>query len=507
MIPSLEAYQLIAEDNLWISILPEITIAVLALAILVLDLTLPPHRRKWLGPLAAAGIVTVSAGIVHALVQAPDPFGTWTTFNGMVRFSAMGEAMRLFFLAAGLVTCLLGSGFMTQRRQPQTEFIHTTLVLTAAFMLLSLSNHFVLLYICLETVTVGFYILVSYLRSQSRSLEGGLKYLILGALSSAIMLFGIVLLYGVGSDPSLVGSSGDPLLFDNLSHFLALNADHPLALTGIVLVLAGVAFKIGSVPFQIWIPDVYQGAPTPVTAFLAVASKAAGVFVLLNLLAGPFAAVHDILLPLLAAMAAVSMLYGNFAALGQRHIKRLLGLSGISHAGFLLMGLAASLTVPWAAYAVVFYLVTYLLASFGVFAVVQQVSGTADDRHGFQDYTGLMRKQPLLASALVVGLGSLAGIPPMGGFIAKLLLLIAAVQAGLLLLVGCAVLGVVLSIYYYFGWMRAAVFPPPASADPGTGEVSWIPPSLIQRIVLCVLTVLSVLIGLYQGELGSLLSN
>ena len=198
-----------------------------------------------------------------------------------------------------------------------------------------------------------------------------------------------------------------------------------------MLVLAGVAFKIGAVPFQIWIPDVYQGAPTPVTAFLAVASKAAGFAVLLILTQRVFAPYQGLVIPVLSIMAAATIIFGNLAALTQHNVKRLIGLSGVSHAGYLMIGVIAAYREPHAIGAIWFYLFAYLLASFAVFGVMAHVAGPNDADQELDHYADLARDQPFLAAILAIGLGSLAGIPPLAGFMGKLLIFVAAFKAGL----------------------------------------------------------------------------
>ncbi|MFQ3271401.1 MAG: NADH-quinone oxidoreductase subunit N, partial [Lentimonas sp.] len=349
----------------------------------------------------------------------------------------------------------------------------------------------------LEAVTIAFYVLVAYCRTSSLSLEAGLKYLILGALSSSILLFGIVLLYGIAGNPEMALSSGNSLSFDELGAFIVMHHDNLLVRVGAIMVVAGICFKIGAVPFQIWVPDVYQGAPTPVTAYLAIASKAAGFIVLLQLLTGPFIGLRDFMIPVLSFIAAATILFGNFTAVGQRNVKRLMGLSGIAHAGYLLVGVLAALTVPEAKYAVIFYLATYLLASFAVFGVMVHVADSDDANQELEDYENLARKRPFLGGVLTAGLGSLAGIPPLGGFIGKLFIFIAAYKAGLYGLLGISVLGVVISIYYYFGWVRTVYF-----SNPADGEVEAAKPLCIcDRVVLGGLVVATVLVGIFPGVL------
>jgi len=293
--------------------------------------------------------------------------------------------------------------------------------------------------------------------------------------------------------------------FTALSAFLAANPGNFLAQAGIVLVLAGVAFKIGAFPFQIWIPDVYQGAPTPVTAFLAVASKAAGFAVLLVLTLKAFAPYASLTVPLLGVLAAATIIFGNIAALTQHNVKRLIGLSGVSHAGFLLIGVIAAVSTPFALGAVYFYLAAYLLATFAVFGVMTHLAGVNDADQELEHYAGLARDNPFLATVLAVGLGSLAGIPPLAGFMGKLFVFIAAFKAGLYPLLAVAIVGVVISIYYYFGWIKAAFFEngraplPAGEADqrPARTFVSWYAGVTLGLLALC-----SVFLGFYQGSFG-----
>jgi NADH-quinone oxidoreductase subunit N len=374
---------------------------------------------------------------------------------------------------------------------------------------LAQSNHFVMLFVALETLTIGLYILVAYFRTSTASLEAGLKYLMMGALSSGMLLFGIVLLYGIAGNPTLPAHTTQSMNYAELSRFLAANPHNFVASLGIVLVLAGVAFKIGAFPFQIWVPDVYQGAPTPVTAFLAVASKAAGFAVLLGLCGpqGAFAPYAWLLTPVLSVMAVTTILFGNIAALTQHNVKRLIGLSGVSHAGFLLLGIIAARDTPLAVGAVYFYLYSYLIASFAVFGVMVHVAGVDDADQELDHYAGLGKESPFLAAVLAVGLGSLAGIPPLLGFVGKLFIFIAAFQAGHGTTLAIAIVGVVLSIYYYFGWIKAAFFEtwtPPAHAAPPrparTAVGFW------AGLTLGALALGSVVLGFYQGPLGHWLS-
>jgi NADH-quinone oxidoreductase subunit N len=498
-----ELLQAAADANQWSAIFPELALGCLALALLVLEVALPKTLHRIIPGVAIIGQLTL---LVCLLATFNAPYVGATTFNGLLHHSRDGQFLRVFFLLCSLLVSLLGTVALAKQRMPRIEFYHLVLVVSGAMMLLVQSNHFVMLFVALETVTVGFYILVSYFRGSALSLEAGLKYLIMGALSSAILLFGIVLLYGVAGNPALPAHTAHGMSFPELSRFLAANPHNYVAILGILLVLSGVAFKIGAFPFQIWIPDVYQGAPTPVTAFLAVASKAAGFAVLLTLVHNAFGPCAQVTVPMLTLMAAATLLFGNIAALTQHNVKRLIGLSGVAHAGFLLLGVVASMTVPLATGAVYFYLFAYLIASFAVFGVMQHVAGGNDAEQDLDHYAGLAKEQPFLALVLAIGLGSLAGIPPLVGFMGKLFIFIAAFQAGLYTLLGIAIIGVVISIYYYFGWIKAAFFET-WRAPLLEGETDDRPARTPVRwplgFALGVLALGTVVLGLYQGPLGA----
>ncbi len=499
---TLEAVKLAAADNLWGAIIPELLLGCVALLLLVAEIILPKKHHAYIPDIAIAGLLGTLVGLFinwnSALLGAE-------TFNGLLYHSAAGQVMRAFFMLAALLACVLARITLARQPMPRVEFFHILLVVTAAMMLLAQSNHFILTFVALETLTIGLYILVSYHRTSTASLEAGLKYLVMGALSSGLLLFGIVLLYGVAGNPTLRGYSDNPMLYRELARFLESNPDNFLASLGIVLVLSGVAFKIGAFPFQIWVPDVYQGAPTPVTAFLAVASKAAGFAVLLSLCGkdGAFAPYAWLTTPVLTALAAATLIFGNIAALTQHNVKRLIGLSGVSHAGFLLLGVVAAAGSHIATGAIYFYLFAYLIASFAVFGVMTHVAGADDADQSLDHYAGLAKESPFLATVLAVGLGSLAGIPPLAGFMGKMLVFISAYQAGARWLLAIAAAGVVVSIYYYFGWIKAAFFEtwtPPSDAAPA--RPARTPVTLFTGATLGALALASIVLGFYQGPIG-----
>ena len=493
----------VADTNLWWALGPEIVLGCTALALLVMEILLPKNQHRLIPQFALIAQVAVLAAVVWNFKSA------WqgeSLFGGLIQITEVSQIGRVFFLVSSILVTFLALICLPRSRMPRVEFYHLILVVTAAMMLLLESNHFVMLFVALETVTIGFYILVSYFRDNALTLEAGLKYLVLGALSSAIMLFGIVLLYGAVGKVVVNGVAHTGLEFPILAEFLRNNPDNFLAVAGALLVLGGVAFKIGAFPFQIWIPDVYQGAPTPVTAFLAVSSKAAGFGMLMLLVLTVFAPLHSILVPVLSLLAAATIIFGNLSALTQRNAKRLMGLSGVSHAGYLLIGVIAALTVPAAANAVWFYLFTYLLASMAVFGVMAYVAGENDADQELDHYEGLAKSHPFLAGILAVGVGSLAGIPPLAGFMGKLLLFVAAFQAHLYGLLAVAIIGVIISIYYYFGWIKSAYFeswrPAPTTESQPVARVITVP-SWAGAATLTALALATILLGFYQAPLSS----
>lgn len=498
---SLELLKAAADSNQWVAIMPEIVLGCAALFLLVIEIVLPKSQHRFI-PVAA--VLALGAVLVALIANFQTVWLGESTFAGLIRHTQAGQIARVFFVTSALLVCFIAGLVLPRSKLPRVEFYHIVLVITAAMMLLAQSDHFVMLFVALETITIGFYILVSYFRNNPLTLEAGLKYLVMGALSSAIMLFGIVLIYGaVGKVTGADGLVHTGFEFDTIATFLHAHPDNLLATVGAVLVLSGVAFKIGAFPFQIWIPDVYQGAPTPVTAFLAVASKAAGFAVLMTLVLNVFAPLQAVLVPLLSTLAAATLIFGNLSALTQRNAKRLMGLSGVSHAGFLLLGVVAALTVPWASGAVWFYLFTYMLASMAVFGVMAHLSGDDDTAADLDSYDRLAKERPLLGAVLAIGVGSLAGIPPLAGFMGKLLVFIAAFEAHLYGLLAIAIVCVVVSIYYYFGWIKAAWFetwrPEGDAATTSTRGV----PTFLSSVVLAFLALATVALGLFQAPLTS----
>ncbi|MGE3312694.1 MAG: NADH-quinone oxidoreductase subunit N [Limisphaerales bacterium] len=429
--------------NLWL-LGPEVVLVVLGLALLLLDGVVPGPRRRLLGH-ASAGLVAVLflfevSG--HGGLSEPG-----YAFDRMFVLDGLAIFFKALFLGAGVFVLLLAADLGDRLGSGVTEYFVLTLFALAGMLLAASANNFAVMYVALELITVSFYVLTGFQRSRIASLEAGVKYLLLGALSSAFMVYGMALCFG---------ASGT-MQFDELAAQSAELAETRLFQAGMLLVLGGLSFKVAVFPFQIWAPDVYEGAPAPTTAFLTIGSKAAGVVLLVRLLGGVIPELGLKWEPLLMSVAAISILFGSLCAIPQRSLKRLMGYSSIANGGFVLMGLAAMSKAGAAA--VLFYLAGYLftvLTAFLVVAVVVERLGTDD----LSALAGLHRRSPLLAASLAVSMISLAGVPPLAGFFGKFLVLKALVEQGASLpayyaLGGVAVLGVVISFWYYFGVLKA----------------------------------------------------
>jgi len=349
-------------------------------------------------------------------------------------------------------------------------------------------------FVALELVTITFYILVAFMRRNAGSLEAGAKYLILGALSTGFLVYGIAWVYG---------STGTMSLALIPQKMVGMENTVPL-LFGIALVLVALGFKVGAFPMQMWIPDVYQGAPTPTTAFLSVGSKAAGFILLIRFLT-PFLAdaspVRGQVLTILLILAAATLLYGNLAAIPQTNFKRLLAYSSIAHAGFLLLALAAWTNTATASVssieAVSFYLATYLIMTLGVFFVLGQIR-IHRDGEAITDFNGLGKSNPLLALAMTVLLAALAGVPLTAGFIGKFFVFQLAVGAGLWVALGVAVISAAAGFYYYFKTIRAIWWVDSQGASP-------IQLPIISKISIAALTLLTLFLGVYPAPILALL--
>ncbi|MGA2819579.1 MAG: NADH-quinone oxidoreductase subunit N [Anaerolineales bacterium] len=415
-----------------LALFPEIAILLLAVLVMALDLLLGSRGGRRLGQVTAAGLAIIFISSLFASLL-PGPA---QIFGSMLRSDALAHGFRLIVLFASMITALISMD--VPGVGDRGEYYGLMLVSTLGMDLMAGSSDLVMLYLAIETTSIPLYLLSGYFRGERRSVEAGLKYFLFGAAASAVMLFGFSWLYGFSGETSLVG-----IAKATASGHLPLT----LWVGSAVLVLVGFGFKVSAVPFHFWAPDVYEGAPTPITAFISTASKAAGFAVLARVMLSVFT---PVITPywgaLIAAMAVASMTLGNILALAQQNLKRLLAYSSIAHAGYALVGLAALSSLGLAG--TIFYLAAYVITNLAAFAIVIVVSRTvgSDDVARF---AGLSRRSPGLALALLVSLLSLAGIPPFAGFVGKVFVFAAAVQSGLVWLAIVGVLNSIVGLYYY----------------------------------------------------------
>lgn len=462
----------------------ELSVVALGLVLLLADLWLPPERKRALG---YAGAAALGVLLLWNLKGCGSCAVTGTAFGDMFVQDSLSIFFKRFFLVAAILVLILAVEYSDRIASGISEYYSLMIFALAGMLFAASANHFALLFVALELITVTFYVLTSFQRSRQVSLEAGVKYLIIGALSSAFMVFGIALVAGVSGKMN----------FTELAEVSGQFAQNKLFLLGILFVLVGLGFKIAAFPFQIWAPDVYQGAPTPTTAFLAVGSKAAGFVLLLRFLFAGVPAVTAQWTNLLIIISAITILYGNLCALPQRNVKRLLGYSSISHAGYLLLGVAALNTAGLSA--ILYYLGGYLftvIAAFTVIGLVMRHLETED----VSGLAGLSQRSPLLAATMTISMVSLAGIPPLAGFFGKFLLLKAVIEQGAFnhgyyCLAFVALAGVVMSLYYYFGVIRAIYW--------GTGSTDLSPISISTPMKLAIYVCIGGIffLGLVPGPL------
>jgi len=425
----------------------EISVIGLGLVLMLADLFVPAERRRFIGyaAIAALGVLLVTSLSGNGSCG---QFGT--AFGGMFVNDALSLFFKQLFIVAAILVLFMAAEFSDKLAEGSVAEYYSLILFALAGMLFAASsNDFTMLFVSIELITITFYILVSFQRSKLQSLEAGVKYLILGALSSSFMVFGIALIWGTTGE----------LNFTKLAAVAPQFADSQIFLLGVLLVLVGLGFKIAAFPFQIWAPDVYQGAPTPTTAFLAIGSKAAGFVLLLRVLFTAVPSVTAHWANLLIVISGITILYGNLCAIPQRNLKRLLGYSSIAHAGYLLLGVAALSASGQSA--LMYYLAGYVftvMAGFFVITLVMRHLATED----ISGLAGLNQRSPLLAATLTIAMVSLAGIPPLAGFFGKFLLFKAVIEAaqttgnhGYYCLAFTALVGVIISLYYYFGVIRA----------------------------------------------------
>jgi NADH-quinone oxidoreductase subunit N len=474
---------------------PELLLTVWAMILLLAEAFFSLTARQ-VARLALAGIAVTAIETLF--------FDTTTTYfwGDLCKWDGAAKFFHLFFLAVAALVIWMGDEVQEPVPHGAGEFVVLPLFVTTGLMLLASANDFMLLFVALELVTISFYILVAYQRRSLVALEAGVKYLILGGLSSAFLVMGVAYIFG------MTGYTRFDYILPQVRYGMPAGVGF-----GLLLVLVGVGFKIAMVPFHIWAPDVYEGAPNSITAFLSVGSKAGGLIILMRIVLGVFGG-HDgtaVWVPVLSVCAVLSLLLGNLAAIPQRNLKRLMGYSSIGHTGFILVavvGAAISLPdeirPPMADLAtgqvtVTVYLITYLLATFTTFIVLAVLNRRLAGLE-IHHLAGLSQRSPLLAAAFALSLVSLAGVPPLSGFIAKALVVLVAWNRHLYVLLFVTIFAAVAALYYYLGPIKAMYWSEPLDPTP-------IRLNRPTTIVLSVLSALLILTGFWPRPISALVSG
>jgi NADH-quinone oxidoreductase subunit N len=478
----------------WRAIAPELALAVAGVVLLLVVAFWPRAGRNLLAGLTLAGLA------VAAALTAWNWDLERVAFEGAVSLDGITRYARAVLLAVGALATLMVAQGDSREGEPDDsppEVFPLLLFALLGMVLLAAASDLLVVFIALEILSLSLYVLAGQTRRLAAQ-EAAMKYFLLGAFSSAFLLYGIALCYGATGTTSLLGiarATGDP------------TADGTLLLAGVGLLAVGFLFKVSAVPFHMWTPDVYQGTPTPVAAFMAAATKVAAFAVFLRVFAGALGGLVVSWRPVIAAVAVVTMLGGAALAVVQTDLKRMLAYSSISHAGYLLVGVAAAATVPAGVSASMFYLLVYAFMVMGAFMVVQYVSrlGPPDDdavreRSSLEDYRGLARRHPWAAGLLAVFMLALTGIPPLSGFWAKYYVFLAGIEAGLTWLVVVAVISSVISAFFYLRVLVVAYLQEPvgdAEAEAAPGRT----PAL--GLALALAGLLTVAIGLAPEALIS----
>jgi len=505
----------------WALIAPEVIVCTAAVVVMLVDAFVRPSQRWITGGISLAGI---AGGIIATTWLWATGTASADAFNGMIVLDELRLGFTLIFLLVSGLTLLISTVWVGGENLPAGEFHSLLLFATVGMMLMASGNDLVIVFLGLEILSIATYVMAGFRRTDIRSNESSLKYFILGSFSSAFLLYGIALIYGATSiaEPGPGGSLSRIVAgTTNIAEIATRvnQAQYPALLyAGAAMMLVGFGFKIATAPFHIWTPDVYEGAPTPVTAFMAAGPKAAGFasFIRVFVFGLPFVVsassasggnLHQLWVTTLVVMAILTMTLGNVVAIVQNNVKRMLAYSSIAHAGYALVGVVAAGASAdlgqrnTAIAAVIFYLLTYAVMNIGAFAVVQVIARSGDRRTAIEDYRGIGFESPVLAFSLSLFMLSLLGMPLTAGFMGKIMVFGAAIDQKYYGLVVLGVLNTAVSAYYYLRLIIVMFF--------GERTMAWSAPRVPASVALAlVITVLGVLyLGLFPGRVISALQT
>ncbi len=473
-------------------LMPELTLAITAVVVILLDLFI---KRK--SALAAISIVGLLVSVVRSLIL-------WNgtpqaTFSNMLAVDNYAVFFKFLFAGIAILVILASTDYVSKFQRFQGEYYALILLSALGMMLMAATTELISLFISLELVNLSLYVLVGFLKD-GKSTEASLKYLLLSSVASAVLLFGMALVFGFTGQTQLgeIARAIQTTLAAGQANSAPAVLVNPALFMGLILMIAGFGFKIAMVPFQMWVPDVYEGAPTPITAYLSVGSKTAGFAIILRVFYSAFIGPSNLGLDwgmVFAVLSAITMTAGNIIAIQQNNIKRMLGYSSIAQAGYLMVGLATVGLAPAISAAgqapLLFFLVSYSLTNLAAFIAIIAISNkTGSDL--IDDFKGMGKRSPWLAAALTLAMISLIGMPPAAGFMAKFYIFSSAVQHDLLWLVIIAVINSVISAFYYLRVVKVMWMGEPASQEKVPASTA-----LIIALIICSLGVL--LFGLLPG--------
>lgn len=463
-----------------LTVLPEMTLTGFACLVLLVDV--------FRGARSAA--VTFWAAVISVLVVLVEialwfPEHTMNVFSGTFRLDAMSAVLKAFLMVIVLLAFFYAREYFSRRERPMTEFYILGLFATIGMMVLISAHSLLTVYLGLELMSLSLYAMVAMDRDSIPASEAAMKYFVLGALASGMLLYGMSMLYGVA----------ETLDLGVLSERTVAAEDRLMFTFGLVFVLIGIAFKLGVAPFHMWVPDVYQGAPTPVTLFIGSATKLAAFAMAIRLLADGLGGLADDWRLMLILLAVTSIALGNIVAIVQTNLKRMLAYSAIAHMGFLLLGILAANSIGYAAS--MFYVIVYALMSMGAFGCIILLASATNESDQLQDFAGLARRSPWLAFLMMVLMFSLAGVPPFAGFWAKWFVLKEVISAGYAWLAAVAVFFSIIGAYYYLRVVKLMYF------DEPDAEVDAIHATEDVRLIFSVNGITILLLGLLPGTLMS----
>lgn len=468
------------------AVLPLVIVAGSACVLLIVDLFVP-HGQKGITGLLAA--VALSAALAEVLIQSRQP---QQAFGGMILADGFAAFLQSVFLIAGIAGIALAYDYLRRMGIERGEYYALMMFVIGGMMLMSMAGDLIVVFLGLETLSIPLYVLAGFARPRLDSEESALKYFILGAFASSFEVYGIALVFGAAHTTGFQGI---------VQAVQQAQVDRVLLLIGAVLILVSLGFKVAAVPFHMWTPDVYQGAPSPVTAFMSVAVKAAGFAALLRVFLVAFPGLAAEWMPTALALSALTMIWGNIAAITQSNIKRLLAYSSIAHAGYILMALPAAAVgrvAPEAISGALFYLLAYAVTNLGAWGVVVAVESAEGKGLLLDDYAGLGTRRPALALAMAVFMFSLTGVPPTIGFIGKFYLFRAVLDAGLVWL---AILGVVTSLISAYYYLRVVVVMYMRPGEPAVRSEGWL------NLTVGLMALGTFVFGLLPGPLLALASR